>query len=171
MNKISRNGEMEEFLIHAMLPPLDAIDRKLIAALQEDCGRSTVELAEAVGTSQSACWRRIQRLRDVGVITGQVALVDRKKLGWGMQVFAHVKLTAHGRTNVAEFTQAVTRYPQVLECHILMGSVDCLLRIVAEDVEDFERFFFTQLSTLPGVRDVNSMVSLQEVKDKRAIPV
>ena len=147
-----------------MGPELDSIDRKLLIALQEDCSRSTVDLAHHVGISQSPCWRRVQRLRDSGLIDREVAILDRKKLGWSMQVFAHVKLSAHGRANVSEFTEAVTKYEQVVECHILMGSVDCLLRIVARDVDDFERFFFNELSTLPAVQDVNSMVSLKEVK-------
>src|SRR5688572_9509184 len=99
-----------------MTVDLDRIDRKLIVALQEDCSRSTAELAELVGISQSPCWRRIQRLRDEGVITRQVVQVDRKKLGWGVQVFAHVKLTAHGRANVSEFVESVAKHPQVLEC-------------------------------------------------------
>lgn len=149
---------------------LDRIDRKLIIALQEDCSRSTAELAELVGISQSPCWRRIQRLRNEGVITKQVVQVDRKKLGWNVQVFAHVKLTAHGRANVAEFVDAVSKHAQVLECHIVMGSVDCLLRIVARDVEDFERFFFEHLSIMPAVHDVNSMVALTEVKSGSPIP-
>ena len=150
---------------------LDAIDRKLLTALQEDCSRSTAELAELIGISQSPCWRRIQRLRANGIVAREAAILDRKALGWSMQVFVHVKLSAHGRANVAEFTDAVSAHPQVIECHILMGSVDCLLRVVARDVDDFEDFFFGQLSTLPGVRDVNSMVSLKEVKATSILPI
>lgn len=150
---------------------LDATDRKILVALQEDNTRSTAELAEIVGISQSPCWRRVQRLRESGLIAREVAILDRKALGWSMQVFAHVKLSAHGRANVAEFTEAVSAHPQVIECHILMGSVDCLLRVIARDVEDFEEFFFKHLSVLPGVTDVNSMVSLQEVKATTVFPI
>lgn len=143
---------------------LDSVDRRLLIALQENSSRPTAELAAFVGISQSPCWRRLHRLKEAGVIEREVAVLNRQLLGWSMQVFAHVKLSAHGRANVDEFTNAVTAHPQVVECHILMGSVDCLLRIVARDVADFEEFFFKHLSTLPAVQDVNSMVSLKEVK-------
>lgn len=150
---------------------LDAHDRKILAALQEDADLSSAELGERVGLSQAPCWRRVQRLKDEKVIRRQVALLDREALGLNLQVFAHVKLSAHGRANVRAFLDAVSRYPEVLECHVLLGQVDCLLRIVCPDMRSYEVFFFEHLSRLQGVTEVNSMVSLHEAKNTTSLPL
>lgn len=155
-----------------MLPTeLDDADRRILAAIQRDADQSTAELAAEVGLSQAPCWRRLQRLKNSGVIRGQVALLDREALGLQVQIFAQVKLSAHGRANVTEFTSAVKRWPEVLECHITLGSMDCLLRVVAASMAAYEDFFFNRLSSLPGVQEVNSVVSLTEVKHTTALPV
>jgi Lrp/AsnC family transcriptional regulator len=154
-----------------MLDDLDQYERKILAILQEDASRSTIEIAEQVGLSQAPCWRRIQRLKDVGYIRQQVCLLDRRMLGLNAQVFAQVKLTAHGRANLAEFSETIRQFPEVLECHVLMGTVDFLLRIVAEDIYAYERFFFEKLSILPGVQEVNSMIALSEIKSTTALPI
>lgn len=150
---------------------LDDADRRILAAIQRDAAQSTAELAAEVGLSQAPCWRRLQRLKQSGVIRGQVALLDREALGLQVQIFAQVKLSAHGRANVTEFTSAVKRWPEVLECHITLGSMDCLLRVVAASMAAYEDFFFNRLSSLPGVQEVNSVVSLTEVKHTTALPV
>jgi Lrp/AsnC family transcriptional regulator len=155
-----------------MIPDsLNLTDRKILAALQEDTRRSTAEIAEAAGVSQSVCWRRIQALKDAGYVRREVALLDRKKLGFNAQIFAHVKLSAHGRANLSEFSEAIRAFPQVLECYVLMGPVDFLLRIVTEDIEAYEKFFFEKLSHLPGVQEVNSIVALSEIKSTTALPL
>lgn len=151
--------------------PLDPFERRILAVLQEDCARSTAEVAEAVGLSASPCWRRIDRLEREGVITRRVALVDRRKVGLNAHVFAQVKLNAHGRANLDEFTEAIRGLPEVLECFVLMGPVDFLLRIVARDIEAYERFFFDKLSRLPGIQEVNSTVALSEIKATTALPL
>lgn len=150
---------------------LDVIDRKILRVLQEDASLSTSEIAERVGMSQSPCWRRVQRLKDEGVIRAQVALVDRKKVGLNAQVFAQVKLNAHGRQHLEEFSAAIRRFPEVLECYVLMGTVDFLLRIVTADIEAYERFFFEKLSRVAGIQEVNSVVALSEIKATTALPV
>lgn len=150
---------------------IDRADIKILAALQEDASLSTAAIAERANLSQSVCWRRIQRLRQEGVIRKDVALLDRKKLGIRAQVFAQVKLSAHGRANLAEFSDAVRAFPEVMECYVLMGAMDFLLRIVADDIEAYERFFFERLSTLPGVQEVNSVVALSEIKSTTALPL
>lgn len=154
-----------------MPAPLDATDIKLLDVLQRDASLSAADLALKVGMSQSPCWRRIQRLKDEGYITREVALVDRKRVGLNAQIFAHVKLSAHGRAHLADFAKAVQSYPEVLECYVLMGPVDFLLRIVTEDVEAYERFFFERLSNLPGVQEINSTVALSEIKATTALPL
>ena len=88
-----------------------------------------------------------------------------------MQIFALIKLSAHGRANVAKFTQAVKGYPEVLECHITLGTIDCMLRIVTTTMQAYEKFFFEKLSSLPGVQEVNSVVSLAENKYTTAVPL
>ena len=150
---------------------LDDYDRRLLAAIQLDASRSTAELAEEIGLSQAPCWRRLQRLKASGLVRAQVALLDREALGLQVQIFALVKLSAHGRSDVTEFTNTVKRFPEVLECHITLGSVDCMLRIVAPSMQAYEAFFFDRLASLPGVQEVNSVVSLTEVKHTTALPV
>ena len=150
---------------------LDVHERRILAVLQEDCSRSVAEIAELVGLSPSPCWRRIDRLERNGVIAKRVALLDRRKVGLGTQVFAQVKLNAHGRAHLDEFAAAIQSIPQVLECYVLMGTVDFLLRIVASDVEAYERLFFNELSTLPGVHEINSTIALSEIKSGTALPL
>lgn len=152
-------------------PDFDPFDRKILACLQENCARSTAEVAERVGLSSSPCWRRIDRMERDGVITRRVALVDRRKIGLNAHVFAQVKLNAHGRAHLDEFAEAIRTFPEVLECYVLMGPVDFLLRIVARDIEAYERFFFDKLSQLAGVQEINSTVALSEIKSTTALPV
>lgn len=154
-----------------MIAELDNFERKIIALLQEDATLSTTEIAERVGLSQSPCWRRIQRLRDEGIIRRQVALIDRRKVGLNAQIFAQVKLNAHGRQHLDEFSNEIRRFPEVLECFVLMGPVDFLLRIVTADIEAYERFFFDRLSQVTGIQEINSTVALSEIKSTTALPL
>ena len=105
-----------------MQSQLDAYDRRILALLQEDASLSSAQIAERVGLSQSPCWRRIQRLKEEGVIRGQVTLLDRKKIGLNTQIFAEVKLNAHGRSNLTEFAEAMRDFPEVLECLLITGQ-------------------------------------------------
>lgn len=150
---------------------LDATDRRLLAAVQEDSSRSTNEVAELVGLSQAPCWRRLQKLREQGFIKQEVALLDRQKLGWNIQLLVQVQLSRHGRANVEEFTSEMAQHDRVLDCFIMLGSVDAMLRVVAQDIADYERFFFDHLSQAPGVREANSMVILTEAKSTTKLPV
>lgn len=150
---------------------IDDYERKILRLLQEDASLSTAAVAEAVGLSSSPCWRRIDRLEREGFIKRRVALVDRKKVGLNAHIFAQVKLNAHGRANLDEFSAAIREFPEVIECFVLMGSIDFLLRVVAADIEAYERFFFEKLSQLPGVQEINSVVALSEIKGGTALPV
>jgi Lrp/AsnC family transcriptional regulator len=150
---------------------LDGADLKILAALQEDASLSTVELAERAGVSQSVCWRRIQRLKDDGVIQRQVTLLDRAKLGLETQIFAEVKLSAHGRANLSDFAEAIRAFPEVMECYLLLGAVDFLLKIVTQNIRAYEIFFFEKLSRLPGVQEVNSIVVFSEIKATTTLPL
>lgn len=150
---------------------LDSFDRRILALIQRDATLSTAEIAERIGLSQSPCWRRIQRLRDTGVIMRSVALVDRRKLGLNTQLFVQVKLNAHGRAHLDEFTAAVAGFPEVLECYLLLGSVDFMLRVITADIEAYEGFFFERLSRLDGIQEVNSTITLSAVKTTTELPV
>jgi Lrp/AsnC family transcriptional regulator len=150
---------------------LDAYERKILRVLQDDASLSTAAVAEIIGLSASPCWRRIDRLEREGFIKRRVAIVERRKVGLNAQIFAQVKLNAHGRANLDEFAAAIRDFPEVLECHVLMGSVDFMLRVVAADIEAYERFFFEKLSRLPGVQEINSTVALSEIKSTTALPV
>lgn len=154
-----------------MPEPLDSYEQKILRILQNDASLSTATIAEEVGLSSSPCWRRIDRLERDGFIKRRVAIVDRKMVGLNAQIFAQVKLNAHGRANLDEFGAAIREFPEVLECHVLLGSVDFMLRIVAADIEAYERFFFENLSQLPGVQEINSIVALSEIKSTTALPV
>lgn len=151
--------------------PLDRFDRKILALLQTDATLSAAEVGAQVGLSASPTSRRIARLRQSGLIRSTVALLDRERLGFHAQIFAQVKLSAHGRQHLEEFTTAIAGFPEVLECYVLMGSIDFLLRVVTSDIQAYERFFFEKLSRLPGVQEINSTVALSEIKATTALPV
>jgi len=150
---------------------LDQTDRRILGLLQTEAGINATEIGERIGLSQSACWRRIQRLRDEGVIKDQPAVLDRERVGLTTMVFAHVKLTSHGRGNLTEFADAVREYPEVLDCYVVLGNYDFLLRIVAGDIKDYERFMYEKLSQLPGVQEVNSSIALSEIKHTTVLPI
>lgn len=150
---------------------LDAIDRRILDLLQTRAGVNAATIGEQIGLSQSACWRRIQRLRDEGVIKDQPLTLDREKVGLDTMVFAHVKLSSHGRSNLAAFSDAVRSFPEVLDCFGVLGNVDFLLRIVTTDIKAYEQFFFEKLSQLPGIQEVNSSIVLSETKRTTALPI
>ena len=150
---------------------LDHTDRRILDLLQTQAGITAASVGENIGLSQSACWRRIQRLRDEGVIRDQPLTLDREKVGLNTMVFAHIKLTSHGRSNLAAFSDAVRSYPEVLDCFGVLGNVDFLLRIVTEDIKAYEQFFFEKLSQLPGIQEVNSSIVLSETKRTTVLPI
>ncbi len=150
---------------------LDSTDRKILDLLQREPGINASGIGERIGLSQSACWRRVQRLREQGVFKDHPVILDREKVGLTTMVFAHVKLTSHGRSNLSAFAEAVRSYPEVMDCYVLLGQVDFLLRIVAADIKAYEQFFFEKLSQLPGIQEVNSSIVLSDIKHSTALPV
>ena len=150
---------------------IDQIDRRILDLLQSEPGINASAIGEQIGLSQSAVWRRIQRLRDDGIVRDQPVKIDREKIGLNTMVFAHVKLTSHGRSNLAAFAEAVRLFPEVLDCYVLLGNFDFLLRVVTEDIKAYEQFFFEKLSQLPGIQEVNSSISLSEIKHSTVLPI
>ena len=149
--------------------PLDPVDRKILNLLQREAGINASAIGERIGLSQSACWRRIQRLREEGVISDHPVILDREKVGLTTMVFAHVKLTSHGRSNLSAFAEAVKEFPEVMDCYVVLGNVDFMLRIVTEDIKAYEQFFFEKLSQLPGIQEVTSSMVLSDIKHSTAL--
>ena len=150
---------------------LDEFEKKIIRELQRDATLTTAQIAERVGRSASPCWRRIDRLERDGYIRGRVAVIDRRKVGLRAHIFAQIKLNAHGRANLDEFSEAIRGFPEVLDAFVLMGTTDFMLRIVAADIDAYESFFFERLSKLPGVQEINSTVALSEIKSTNELPI
>lgn len=150
---------------------LDPFEIKIIRELQRDASLTTAQIAERVGLSPSPCWRRIDRLERDGIIKKRVAVIDRRKVGFNAHIFAQVRLNAHGRANLDDFSQAIRNFPEVLDAYVLMGTTDFMLRIVTRDIEAYERFFFEKLSKLDGVQEITSTVALSEIKSTSELPI
>lgn len=150
---------------------LDAIDRKILALLQEDGSLSISELADRIGMTPPPCWRRVRRLRDVRILDRQVWLVDPAAVGLGVTIYATVKLTTHDIEATAAFRDRIQALPEVLECYVLLGSIDVLLKILVKDIKYYEELFYERLSQIPGVREVTSSVVMSEVKKTTRLPL
>ena len=153
------------------MPDLDATDRRILTVLQKDGRITNAELSEAVNLSPSACHRRVQRLEEEGYIAGYVALLDNRKLGRMTTVFVEITLQSQADDLLDAFEREVKRVPDVLECHLMAGTADYLLKIMAEDTEDFARIHRQHLSRLPGVRQMQSSFALRTVVKTTALAV
>lgn len=150
---------------------LDATDRRILETLQRSGRISNADLSERVNLSPSACHRRVQRLEEEGYISGYVALLDPRRMGRMTTVFVEITLTGQADELLDAFERAVARVPEVLECHLMAGSADYLLKVVAVDTEDFARIHRRSLSALPGVRGMQSSFVLRTVRQTTALPV
>lgn len=150
---------------------LDSIDCRILEVLQKDGRLSNAELSERVNLSASACHRRVQRLEKDGFIAGYVALVDPRKIGRKTTVFVEITLSGQSDDVLSGFERAVSLIPDVLECHLMAGSADYLLKVVAEDAEDFARIHRRHLAGLPGVQTLQSSFSLKKVRQTTALPI
>lgn len=151
--------------------PLDATDRHLLRLLQEKGRATNAELAEAVHLSESACFRRVRTLEGDGVITGYAATVDPRAVGVGLTVYVSITLSSQAQDLLAAFEQAVAAAPEIMECHLMTGQADYMIRLVASSVEDLERLHATLLTRLPGVARINSSIALRTVVRRTALPV
>jgi len=150
---------------------LDTTDRRILAALQSRGRMSNADLSEQVNLSPSACHRRVQRLEAEGYISGYVALLDARKLGVPTTVFVEITLQGQSDDILDAFEKAVRRIPDVLECHLMAGTADYILKIVAEDTDDFARIHRQHLSRLPGVAQMQSSFALRTVFRTTALPL
>ena len=151
--------------------PLDAIDRRILETLQKQGRLSNQDLSERVGLSPSASHRRVQRLEEAGFIAAYVALLDPRRLGRTTTVFVEITLSGQGDATLDAFEKAVRAIPEVLECHLMAGSADYLLKVLAADTDDFARIHRQHLARLPGVAQMHSSFALRTVFRTTAIPV
>lgn len=150
---------------------LDEIDRRILRALQRNGQMSNADLSDEVNLSPSACHRRVQRMEKDGYIRDYVALLDARKLGVPTTVFVEITLSGQADEVLDAFEKSVARIPDVLECHLMAGSADYLLKVVAEDTEDFARIHRQYLARLPGVQGMQSSFALRTVRQTTALPV
>lgn len=150
---------------------LDEFDCRILRELQKDASRPVTQLAETVGLSHAPAWRRIQRLRKDGFIDREVAILDRAKLGWDLELFVLVKLNATARAAINEFASQILEHDQVIGCYLVLGNIDLVLHVVARNIRDYERFFLEHLSQATGVHEANTITLLSRLKDSTAIPI
>jgi len=147
----------------------DDLDILILQEMQIDSSLPLADLAERVGSSKSVCWRRIQRYLKNGVIRERVALLDGKKLGLGVTVF--VDVTMERSSEYGDFFEEIKAFPEIIECHVLSGRISYLLKVVVRDVEDYERFFWSSLSKIKDVREINSYFSMTSFVDTTRLPL
>lgn len=149
----------------------DEIDRRILAALQKDGRLQNVELAKKVGLSPSPCLRRVKLLEDSGVIERYVALLDAAKIGMGLTVFVRVWLKGQDNETVNQFTGEIKKLPQVVECHLMAGDCDFLLRVVAADLDDYRLFQLEHLTRIKCVQNVKTEIPMQKIKLSTELPL
>ncbi len=150
---------------------LDATDRRILTVLQREGRITNADLSERVNLSPSACHRRVQQLEEAGFIDKYVALLNTRKMGKPTTVFVEITLQSQAEDLLDAFEREVARVPDILECHLMAGTADYLLKIVAEDTEDFARIHRQHLSRLPGVRQMQSSFALRTVVQTTALAV
>jgi len=150
---------------------LDELDCKILHEVQKDASRPVTQLAEAVGLSHAPAWRRLQRLRSEGFIQREVAILDREKLGWDLELYVLVKLNAIARADINAFASSILEHDQVIGCYLVLGNIDLVLHVIARNIRDYERFFLEHLSQATGVHEANTITLLSRLKDSTAIPV
>lgn len=150
---------------------MDEIDKKILKILQHD-GRIRIgDLADQVGLSATPCARRVARLEETGIITGYGARVDQRKIGQAVTVFVTLELDRQSVEVVSEFSKRVARFEEVVECHLMTGSPDIVMRVVVPDLEAFDVFLQTRLMTVPNVRNMRSSFTLRTLSRRAALPM
>jgi DNA-binding Lrp family transcriptional regulator len=150
---------------------MDRFDRLILEALQRDGRISNKQLAQQVHLSESACLRRVRALEEHGMIERYVAMVSQSKAGMPGDVLVHIGLHREEQSELAAFEEAVRNIPEVMECYLMTGEFDYLLRVVVADMADFERIHKEELTRLPGVARVNSSVAIRTVLKRTALPL
>lgn len=150
---------------------IDPADRKILAALQADGRVSIADLSGAVGLSPSACLRRVRALEEVGIISRYVAVLDQRKAGLPVSVFVSIKLERQREDALDAFAAAIRHWPEVLECYLMTGARDYLLRVVVADLDAYERFLKQKLTRVEGIASIESSFALEQVKYSNVLPL
>ena len=150
---------------------IDELDRSILAILQEEGRITNVELASRVGLTAPPCLRRMRALEESGVIKGYHAELDPGALGYGIMVFALVSLRSQAEDDLRTFESHVATLPEVRECHMLNGEIDFILKIVAPDLQSFQRFLTSELTTAPNVASVKTSLTIRTSKDSPGVPI
>ena len=150
---------------------LDEIDIRILNHMQGDARLTNVELAERVGLSPSPCLRRLRKLENDGVIQGYMTFVDQTKVGLPVSVFVSVALKEQSETALEEFEASVAALPEVMECYLMTGTSDYLMRVVTQDLADYERFLKNHLTRIPAIASIQSSFALKQVTYRTALPL
>jgi Lrp/AsnC family leucine-responsive transcriptional regulator len=150
---------------------LDAIDIRILNELQNDSSHSNVELSKRVHLSPSPCLMRVKALKDKGVIRNYVALADPKVLGLGLNVFISISLKEQSKESLAEFEQRISEHDEVMECYLMTGDSDYLIRVAVADMDALEKFILEQLTPIAGIEKIRSSFALKQVRYKTALPL
>jgi Lrp/AsnC family transcriptional regulator len=149
---------------------MDAIDRKILAVVQQDASLSVAEIGQRVGLSSTPCWKRLQRLEADGVITRRVALVAPEKVGLGITVFVSIETGDHSNEWLRKFAEVVSAMPEVMEFYRMAGDVDYMLRVVVPDIAGYDTFYKKLIATVP-LKNVTSRFAMERIKSTTALPI
>ena len=149
---------------------MDAIDRKILAVVQEDASLSVAEIGNRVGLSSTPCWKRIQRLEADGVITKRVALIAAEKIGLGITVFVSIETGDHSQDWLDKFAQTVGAMPEVMEFYRMAGDVDYMLRVVVPDIAGYDTFYKKLIATV-SLKNVTSRFAMEKIKSTTSLPI
>jgi Lrp/AsnC family transcriptional regulator len=149
---------------------MDAIDRKILAVLQDDASLSVAEIGSRVGLSSTPCWKRIQRLEAEGVIQKRVALVDQDKIGLKITVFVSIETDDHSQAWLSSFAEMVGAMPEVMEFYRMAGDVDYMLRVVVPDIQGYDAFYKRLIAAVP-LKNVTSRFAMEKIKSTTVLPI
>lgn len=150
---------------------MDALDDRILAALQRDGRQSVTDLAAAIGLSPTPCARRLAKLEADGVIEGYGARIDQARIGFPVSIFIWVELDSQSKDAIDAFERAIRGFDRVMECHLMTGTRDILMRVVAADLADFDRFLEEKLMRVPGIRSTRSSFALRTMVRRTVLPV
>src|SRR3954463_12728787 len=149
---------------------MDAIDRKILAVVQEDASLSVAEIGQRVGLSSTPCWKRLQKLEAEGVITRRVALIDPDKIGLGITVFVSIETGDHSQDWLARFAETGQAMPEVMEFYRMAGDVDYMLRVVVPDIQGYDTFYKRLIASV-SLKNVTSRFAMEKIKATTALPI
>ena len=149
---------------------MDAIDRKILAVVQQDASLSVADIGQKVGLSSTPCWKRLQRLEADGVIMRRVALIDPEKIGLGITVFVSVETGDHSQEWLAKFAEVVNAMPEVMEFYRMAGDVDYVLRVVVHDMQSYDTFYKKLIATM-SLKNVTSRFAMEKIKSTTSLPI